>query len=107
MVENWARSSERLPAWSGTWTQAVTWFLWTSSAQQRSRMRSIIHLLGSTERASSAGARCSKILLGVLLATVRCAVGSPAPLLSDSRYQNVKRPRVDDRPSLAHFIRRV
>src|SRR6266542_2628229 len=42
---------------------------------------------------SSVGARCSEILLGVLVATVRCAVGSPAPLLSDSRYQNVQRPQ--------------
>src|SRR5439155_25236021 len=107
MVENWARSSERLPSWSGTWTQAVTWFLWTSSAQQRSRMRSITHLPRIDLRTSPVGTRCSKILVGVLVATVRCAVGPPAALLSDSRYQERETASVDDRPSLAHFIGRV
>ena len=58
-------------------------------------------------RVSSVGTRCSKILVGVLVATVRCAVGSRAALLSDSRYQERETASVDDRPSLAHFIGRV
>src|SRR5215211_5856554 len=52
--------------------------------------------------ASSVGAHRSEILLGVLVATVRCAEGPPASLLPDSWCQNVKRPRrwTTDRVSL-------
>ena len=48
----------------------------------------------------------SKILLGVLVATVRGSVGSRAPLLADSRYQERNGLVMGDAGSLAHFIRR-
>ena len=44
---------------------------------------------------------CSEILVGVLMATVRGAVGSQAILLTDSRCQNVDGLEVDDDHSLA------
>src|SRR5947199_8945589 len=48
----------------------------------------------------------SKILLGVLMATVRGSVGSRATLLADSRYQNVNGLGMGGTRSLTHFIRR-
>ena len=74
--------------------------------ERRTALKQLLHRSSSLGRAgmSSEGALRSKILVDVLVATVRGAVGSRALLLTDSWCQNVGGLEVDDGRSLAHFI---
>src|SRR5438046_1366390 len=92
MVSNSARNSARSPCRSGTCAQAVTWRLWTSSAAQRSSSFSITSPLARIGT-SSEGALRSEILVGVLVATIRGAVGSRGPTAAGLLVPERERPR--------------